>query len=251
MNSSEKVIWLLKKMGNKPYEFSLQELANEMNVGKSGVYKILAVLQKEGFVARKGDTKKYSLGSALYGLGILYNEIKGLSGVAESIMQKVSIETRETVSLGIREGDDAILLSKIESPHAIRLFGKVGQKYPYNAGAIGKLLAAFHDPKRIDQLLSQTALIKKTPHTIVELSELKCEYEKIRTQGFAISDSENAPGAFGISTPIRDKNGNVFACICIAGPKERFTTQKIQEWTPLLVIAGNEISNKITGLNSR
>ncbi len=248
MKSLEKAIGLLNRLGKKPYELSLTEITNEMGVGKSGVYKMLSTLQKEGFVARNEETKRYYLGPAMYYLGTIYNELKGLSGLAEPVMLKVSSITRETVSLGIREGDEAILIDKIESAHAIRLFGKVGQKYPPHAGAIGKLLAAFHDHARLEEYLSRIKLIKFTPNTIVNLQELKLEYEKIRNQGYATSDSENAPGAFGISAPIRDKRGNVFACICIAGPKERFPEEKVKEWIDLLLDSGQEITNRIVGI---
>lgn len=246
MTSFEKIVWLLKRLGCQPYELSLSELSKEMGVGRSGLYKMLAVLQREGLVSR-GDNKKYSLGPVLYGLGTLYYELKGLHGVAEPVMQRVSSITQETVSLGIREGDDAILIAKIESSYDIRLFDRVGKKYPCNAGAIGKILAAYLDQERINSLLFGTELVKKTPNTIVTIPELKCEYEKIRVQGFAVSDSENTPGAFGMSAPIRNKNGQVYACICVAGPKERFTTEKIQAWIPVLIEAGKEISQRLVG----
>jgi len=97
----------------------------------------------------------------------------------------------------------------------------------------------------------RTALAQKTPNTIDEIEELKREYQKIRTQGFAVSNGENSPGAFGISAPIHDKRGNVFACICVAaGPKERFTADKVQTWIPLVVGAGKEISQRLAGFNS-
>lgn len=247
MNSTEKVLWLLQRLGDPPYAMSLTTLSEELACGRSGVYKLLSSLVKDGFLVQDQENKKYSLGPALYRLGMLYSDLKGISRIAQSAMRSLAEETGETISLAVREGDDAILLSKIESPHAIRLLGKTGQKYPLNAGAIGKLLAAYHDPQRIEKLLSETELVKITPKTITEHRKLVEEYRKIRLQGYAYSDEENTLGAFGISAPIFERPGIVSACLCIGGPKERFTPERIQNWTLFVIRSAQEISKLLIG----
>lgn len=242
MNSAEKQIWLLKRLGEAPYEMSLTELSKEMGYAKSGLYKILSVLEREGFVLQNGSSKKYSLGPALYQLGTVYSDKKGLWPLAEPIMQRVSRLTEETVSIGIWEGNAAILAYKIESPHAIRLERKIGQRLPVNAGAIGKLLTAFQDQGKVNRLLRELTFNQTAQNTITDLCELEAEYERIRQQGYAISDEENTPGAFGISAPIRDQSGMVSACLCVAGPKERFTPNKVNDWIKVVMDGAAEIS---------
>lgn len=247
MNSTEKVLWLLKRLGNPPYAMSLTTLAEELACGRSGVYKLLSSLVKDGFLVQDQENKKYSLGPALYRLGMLYSDLRGISRIAQPILRRLADETGETVSLAVREGDDAILLTKIESPHAIRLLGKTGQKYPFNAGAIGKLLAAYHDPERMEELLRKTELVKVTPTTITDHHQLWEEYRNIRLQGYAHSNEENTLGAFGISAPIYERPGIVSTCLCIAGPKERFTPERIQKWTLAVTLGAQEISQLLIG----
>ncbi len=247
LNSTEKVIWLLKRLGDSPYELSLTQLSNEIGYPKSGIYKILLHLQKEGLIIQNRDSKKYSVGPTLFRLGALYNEIKGIAAVADPIMQKLASHTQETISLGVREQDEAIMIHKIESPHAIRLFGKLGQRYPMNAGAIGKLLAAYLDPNIISNLLSRVILEKQTQNTITDPHELLKEYAKIRQRGYAISDEEKIAGAFGIAAPVMNADNQVFATLCIAGPKERFFPSNQQQWIPLLLQAAEELTYLLSG----
>ena len=249
LNSTEKVIWLLKRLGEPPYELSLTQLSREIGYPKSGIYKILLTLQKDGLILQNRDSKKYTVGPTLFRLGSLYNESKGIASVADPVMQRLAQQTQETVSLAIREQDEAVMIHKIESPHAIRLFGKLGQRYPLNAGAIGKLLAAYHDPTRIEKLLSTLKLQKHTEKTRTDPLELKQEYAKIRQTGYAISDEEKIPGAFGIAAPVRNADGLVSSTLCIAGPKDRFTQEKQLEWIPLLIAAANELTFLLSGKN--
>lgn len=245
MNSIEKAIWLLKRLGEPPFELGATELANEIGYDRSGIYKILQYLVDGGMIVQNKSTKKYSVGPALYRLGAVYQERKGIWDIAYPVIKALSSMTEETVSIGIREGDDAIMAHKLEGPHVIRLEDRVGRKYPLNAGAIGKLLTAYHDEDRIKEILNKTTLIKKTENTITDVEELLMEYEKIRRNGYATSDEENREGSYGISAPIYDKNGLVWACLCIAGPKYRFTKQKLKIWINLVVDAANEISHRL------
>lgn len=245
MNSTEKVVWLLKRLGEPPFELGVSELAEEMGYDRSGIYKILRNLVDGGLIVQSNSTKKYSVGPALYRLGFVYSERKGIWEIASPVLKAISKITEETVSIGIREGDEAIMAHKLESPHVIRLEDKVGRKYPLNAGAIGKLLAAYHDEERVKKILETSILEKKTETTIVDVEELLMEYEIIRKNGYATSNAENRAGSYGISAPIYSKDGVVRACLCIAGQKYRFTDRKIKSWINLVVDGANEISHRL------
>ena len=82
MNSTEKIIWLLKRLGEPPYTISLTELSKEIGFSKSGIYKILLTLVSEGLVIQDMNTKKYSLGPALFRLGNIYSEQKGIKDIS-------------------------------------------------------------------------------------------------------------------------------------------------------------------------
>lgn len=249
MNSTEKVLYILKRLGDPPYEFSVTELAKEINCVKSGVFKIMSDLLNTGFVIQNTITKKYSIGTTVYRLGCIYSEQRGIWNAGEEIAKELANTVLETVSIGVMDGKDPIIAYRIESPHGVRLHGKLGTKFPIYAGAVGKLLTAYQSSDAIESLVKSTPLIKKTEHTIVDPEMLLKEYASIRAQGYALSEEENCVGAYGIAAPIRDGLGKVIACICIAGPIHRFTLEKRSEWIPLVIAAADKISAKMGGGN--
>jgi len=60
-----------------------------------------------------------------------------------------------------------------------------------------------------------------------------------------VSDEENSPGAYGLAAPIRDRNGEVWACLCIAGPKRQFHEEKRSNWLRLVINGAEEISYRL------
>ncbi|MCG8401704.1 MAG: IclR family transcriptional regulator [Firmicutes bacterium] len=243
MNSAEKVLWILDRLGEEPYEINLTALAKEMNTVKSGVYKILSIMVTHGFVVQNPETKKYSIGPALYRLGNVYNNRVGIWEIAKPIIIQVAEITQETVSIGIREGDTAILAYRVDSPLPVRHVENIGTKFPINASAIGKVLAAYYDDARIKELLSSSTFKKHTPNTLVDIKSILQEYQKIRENCYAISDEERFSESFGIAVPIMDNNENVWSCLCITGPKMRFTPDKVDSWVQLLKNKAKEISH--------
>lgn len=245
LNSTEKVIWLLKRLGDPPYELGLTELANELGCAKSGVYKILNVLLLEGFVCQHYETKKYCLGPAIHKLGLEYDEQKVLWNYAEPIVTEINNITQESVYVCVRHGDTAIVAYGKETRNVLRLKSKLGALCPINAGSMGKLMAAFHDSQKIKNLLATTALEPKTANTIVDPQLLLSTYDKIRSQGYSTSFEENCIGAGGIAAPIWNKSGKVIAGLSISAPRIRFTEEKLNEWTRLLIWGAKEISHRL------
>jgi len=78
MGSLDKSLFILKRLGDPPYEFSLAELASFSGIGKSGAFKILKTLQKHNFVIQDFVTKKYHLSPIMIRLGNVYGRLKGI-----------------------------------------------------------------------------------------------------------------------------------------------------------------------------
>lgn len=242
MNSYEKIIWILKRMGEIPYHLRIQELVEESGISKSGIHKILQNLKEGGFVIQDKETKKYSLGPELYRLGNVYIEKKEIYHIAYPIMKKLSEMTDKTISIGIFEDGEAILAYKIESSIKNRLIGRLGTVYPINAGGIGKVLHAYNSLDTLLQDENNMFLPKLTEYTIDNHQELLKEFLNIRRNGVVVSKEEHNKGSVGVAAPIFDHKGRVLYCICLAGSIENFSDSDIDEYKVIVKNAAKDIS---------
>ena len=97
MNSTEKVVALMKILGHEPYVYGVTELGEMIGCGKSGTFKLLSVLVKEGLAAQTAD-HKYTLGIMTYLLGKRYEENVGVVRAVRPYMQKLRDLTGEAVN---------------------------------------------------------------------------------------------------------------------------------------------------------
>lgn len=247
MNSSEKLITLLKTLSKPPFEFGVTELSQVIGCGKSGTYKLLATLVQEGMAEQK-ENKKYRLGLAAYLIGKSYEDHVGLGRFARPYLEQLRDVTNENVSIAVWSEGAVTVLYRLESRALIRVVGRVGATRPINASAMGKTLAAYRDWDDIEKMVAQNPLEKYTPKTITDLPALKKQYELIREQGYAVSNGELDEGSMGIGAPVMDRNGNVRASISIGAPVIRVTEEKMQEFIRLVRKSAQQISEAVSSL---
>lgn len=225
MSSVEKTFLLLNKLRTAPYEFTLGELAEAANCGKSGAYKLLSVMVKENYVQQLND-KKYALGCRVLDLYFAYDHHFLHWATCQPLLEELRDLTGETITLARWQNGFAHILYRVKSLENLRIEGNVGKQLPVNASAHGKLLAAYQDIQTIEALLEKYPLQKVCPNTITDFSVLKEEYATIRRRGYAISIEESTLGAAGIAAPVFGLDGNVCASLCCGTPLIRLTPEK-------------------------
>jgi len=244
MNSSEKLITLLKTLSKEPFEFGVTELSKIIECGKSGTYKLLATLVREGLAEQKPN-KKYRLGLAAYLIGKSYEDHVGLGRFVRPYLEQLRDVTNENTSIAVWSEGVVTVLYRLESRAMIRVVGRVGSARPINASAMGKTLAAYLDWTDIEEMIRRTPLKRYTQKTIVDAEALRCEFELIRKQGYAVSFCEFDEGSVGIGAPVMDRDGNVWASISIGVPTLRVTEEKMKEYVHLVGKTARQISEAI------
>ena len=101
---------------------------------------------------------------------------------------------------------------------------------------------AFLSQEEIQAIIRDQGLPKLCTNTITDPDELQAELARIRERGFAQSCEETDPGAWGVATPIYDRNGDVVAAIGVAGPASRFTDEVAERFVALCHQASRRIS---------
>lgn len=249
LNSTEKVLYILKILRKPPYSLSLTEIAEKLGVTKSGALKILKIMSDNAFVIRDIKTKRYSLGPALLRLGNVYKELKGIVEIGRPILKHLTDVTKETSYITIWEHDEAFIILKEDGSRGVlyKLEGDqvYGDEIPIHCGASSKLLAAFQDEEFIHDLVDSMNLTSYGPNTIIDRDELKREFSRIRNQKYSISNEEYSAGLVAMAVPIFDKNQQVWCAISVAGPKTRLDPENSPQILELLRQGAHQIESRI------
>lgn len=240
LDSSLKVLKMFTK--EKP-EWGGRELANELGMNHTNIYRILETFEKNRFISKDPVTKRYSLGYALWELGITMYESLNIPSLIRPILKKLSENTGESIFLTVLDRDEAVTLDVIEPENKVKFSVSAGSRAPLYVGASYRSILAFL-PEEMTEDIIEKGLIQYTHSTMTNPDELRNELAHIRKTGWAKSQGEYTEDVIAIAVPLFDKH-EIIGSITVSGPIYRMTEEKINEYIPLLKEARDETAEMI------
>lgn len=231
----ERALDVLLCFSSKP-QWGLSEIASQVGLHKSTVFRLLATLEDRGFVIRDAATEKYHLGFRILELSAHFSREDDLSVVLLPEMERLRDELDETVSLYVRDRAERVRIQAVQSGQAIRRVATVGARLPLSVGASSKVLLAFADPA----VRSEAMADPSWPDT-VDKAKFVRQLDSILASGYATSFEEREPGAAAVSAPIFNRSGKLVAALAVSGPSNRLTPDVMQQHLPAIMEAARRM----------
>src|SRR5680860_42438 len=228
---------LLKKLATHRQGMTLTELSGASALPESTVYRLLATLQREGFVERAGDgSGRFQMGLEMFRLGSAVLDRLGIGQQVLTYLEQLAAETGETVNLGTLHGFHVLYLQKVESHQSLRASLTVGSaSVPAHCSANGKMLLSQLDDENLRSLLDSHRLDAQGPNSIVDRAALMVELHSIRNHGYAVDDLEFAADIRAVAAPIRNHQGTTVAAVAVASPATRMSLERAHALAPTVM----------------
>jgi DNA-binding IclR family transcriptional regulator len=220
------------------------ELIEQIKISRSNLYRLLATLQKIGYVEKTFDSR-YRLSFKTFILGSTVSSSNLLSDIAHPYMARLAEISQENVNLAILFEKKALYIKKIESPHYLKLDQPIGNTDPLHCTALGKTLLSGLTDQELKIFLKTLQLVPYTKKTIIDPEALVRVIRNVRRKGYATDLEELSEGIHCVGAPLRDRTSKVIAAISISAPAVRLTMQKMEKLKDPLIQAALKISKKL------
>jgi DNA-binding IclR family transcriptional regulator len=247
IKSVERAFEFLFLFDSSVKEMDVKRIAENLRLPLRTAYRFVATLRKCGVLFMDEATGRCRLSVQLRRLLIGIDEWGEMAQLALPLLRDLAEKSGETAQLMVLSGDHAVLVELAESPHALRVGPRKGQRIPLHTGAGTKAILAFQSSQEWDSYIGRRGLERFTPNTVTDPATLKRQLTMIRRVGFAVSHQEYVPGARALGAPIRDFAGRVTASVGLVGPDTRLTVQKARELKPLVLETARLILAELTG----
>lgn len=245
VQSVERAISILESFSASEPELGVGEISRRVGIPKSTVFRLLATLEDRELISQNPETGLYRLGIGLLVLANNAMITTDLQRVVRPYLRQFAQDLNETVTLTVLDGNDVVNLELFTSPERLIMrVGWVGRRMPIHATASGKVLIAFK-PEEERQIFFSEALERFTPNTITDHETLKKELRHIRKDGYATAFEEMEIGLSAISSPVRNYDGEVIACVSVSGPSNRLTEEYIHEINPKMLKISHKLSSEL------
>ena len=235
------VLELLARWG----EGGVSELAVELDVHKSTIFRLLSALESRGLVDQTEDRGKYRLGFGLVRLAGAVSARMDITSQARPVAARLSNDIGETVNIAVLNEHFAVNVDQALGPASVSAQNWVGRQTPLHATSSGKVLLAHVDPAERTRLVKATGLTAYTAETITDAGELDQQLQKTLDLGYATTLGEYEAGLNAIAVPVRDAQGTVVAALSASGPSYRLTADCMEDLVPRIKEAAEQISQRL------
>lgn len=212
---------LLEAFGVADAQLTLAELSRRTGMHKTTALRIARTLANDNYLVQKEDGS-WRLGRAAGWLGACYQATFDVHDVVEPVLRELTIQTGESASFYVREGNQRTCLARVDGPRTIRHHVRVGIGLPLDLGAPGRVILAFS-------------------------GEPGEPYESIRQRGFHLSLGEREPEVSSVSAPVFGLQWRLLGSVCISGPTSRLNEARLLELSQTVIQAANQLSYALAG----
>ncbi|MEU3848059.1 IclR family transcriptional regulator [Micrococcus terreus] len=217
------------------------EIAHLLDLPKTTVQRILISLEEGGWLARaRENTRKWVQTPRLW---VLVHEGPGveISDITRAAREFLAGETNENVHLTQRVGDDMVVIDKIESSHAVRVFDPIGTRVPLHRSASGRAMLSTWSADDLDEYIDRARNSGRlvSADAEVDVERLRTELDDAAAAGVAVNYGQWRQEISGVGTPL-PLDGRLNPApygLAVSAPSSRFSVEKVGEFSELLLRA--------------
>ncbi|ASV69447.1 IclR family transcriptional regulator [Cytobacillus sp. FSL W7-1323] len=245
VKSVSRALDIIDMISLRKYGMGVTEIANEMDINKSSVHRILSTLVKYGYIEQVKDSGKYKVGYKILNISTRLLDSIDIRSEAKLYLQDLEQKTNEVIHLVVPDNDEVVYIEKLDGNEALRMHSSVGKRAPMHCTSVGKAILAHQPVQVVKDIIQRKGLKPHTEHTITDEMALLENLKMIKTKGFALDLEENENGIVCIAVPIFDYQNNVCAAISVSGPLIRMSQERLQELAPFMVDIGKSVSIRL------
>ena len=236
--ATARVLDILERLAASKDGLTLTELSLAMDAPKSSLFPIVHTLEGRRYLRQEPSTGRYTIGPGALALSASAAADQGLRPIVR-VMKQVVERCQETCQLGILDQDSVLYVEKEDSPQAIRMISRVGNRLPANATAIGKALLSGLTDQQIRRLYAG-GLPRLTEQTVTDLEALLAQLRSVRAGAIATEQEESTPQLACWAVPLRQRQ-QVFSALSVSVPLFRCQPEKVDLVCRCLLEARAEI----------
>jgi IclR family acetate operon transcriptional repressor len=223
LKSVDQALAVMEHLASATEPLTLTALSQHFNLSKATMHRILVTLRDRGYVVRDPIT-------ARYGFGLTATRLVQQAGVAESLteacwpaMRWLWNRTEETVLLAVRDGDQSVIVEKLDSNRPVLATYSLGRLMPLHAVSTGLALLAHHPDSEIREILNSSPLSRYTTHSATTVDAVWRDVRSTRAKGYSINREQFRDGVSGVAAAVRGRDPRrPAAAIAVCVPSSRF-----------------------------
>jgi IclR family pca regulon transcriptional regulator len=237
--SLEKGLAVIELFSAEQREWTLSQIARELNITPGSTRRILRTLELLGYAV--ADEGRFRLTARVLSLGFAYLASQPFSEAARPVLRDLAVKLSISCIISVLDERDVVYVARQTYKEFSHHYVHVGARFPAYATAPGKVLLASLPPEELDRRLDGWELEAFTPNTVPSLDALRKELAETRERGWAINDQEIFLGQRSIAIPLTIGGAQSASILAATSVSHVSREGLVKDFLPHLRAAADEI----------
>ena len=242
IKSLSKGISILHAFSAEKNILTLTDIAKKTGMNATAVQRFTDTWMALGYLKRT-ERKEFYLGPKVLTLGFSYINGSQLRNLSEIYLTEFATRINRNVNLGILQEEHVVYLFRKETQSFIKSSLGAGSIMPCYCTAMGKVLLAGLDDRRLEQILEMIKPIPVTKHTLTDKKSLLQDLIETRKRGYSICDRELSLALYSLAVPLLNDEGLVVAAVNLSLSADEALGVFLQNMISELLNVGKELSS--------
>lgn len=236
----EKGFEILELLADLQKPMSLSQISLTLERSKSEIYRMVAALEKRGYLTRNEGGELFHITNKLFDLGMKVPPVGTLIEAAFPLMHKLSANIMQSCHIAVANQERMVVIARVESPASVGLAVRVGHHLDLHLAGSGLVLLA-NMPEVQREVALNTIAAKSAEF---ERSVCEANINRVRQEGHARVESAIVPGLIDLSYPIfMGQSGHAIACLTVPYLQEKSMSLSVNETETFIHQAARQLSD--------
>jgi IclR family pca regulon transcriptional regulator len=247
VQSAAKVFAVLRAFDAALPELTISDVAGRAGLDRGTAFRLIHTLVSLGYLRPVPASKRFRLTLKCLELGFLALSSQDLRAHAAPLLRERVPAIADAGSLGTLDGPDVIYLERVEAGQGRHdVDRRPGRRIRAYGAALGHAQLAFLPEAQQISVLESAERVKLSERTLTDLDALLTRLRQVRTQGYAVSDGENAYGLRTVAAPVLDANGAPIAGVSLTIDANRMTLNEfVARARPEVMYVAKELTDAV------
>jgi DNA-binding IclR family transcriptional regulator len=224
--SVERAMSILELLSASAHGRSLSQISQRLSIPRSTTHVLIVTLQRLGYVQQGNGGHLFSLGAKAEMLAGGPVACMELGNRARPHLLPLTEVIGLTSYVAVLDRDQAMYIECCRgSDLPIDVFP--GKRANLHCTAVGNVLLAGQRRESLEEFLKDHTLMRHTSKTIQNAEGLRARLERVRKQGYALDDEEQALGVRCLAVPLSDVLHRTIGALGITGALYRIHEENL------------------------
>ena len=244
INAVERCFQIMDLLASKLEAISIQDVCEALGVNSNMAFRLLRTMEDTGYLSRDAKTGLYSLSLKVLKLSRMALQSLEIRKFAMPYLEMLwSSFPKANINLGMRNGDEIIMVDRIDGNRLPRTYFTPGKVIPFHCTGLGKVLCSELSEEEVLGMIERAGGLKAyTADTITDSGRLLEELKRVREEEAGRDRNEYILNDNCSAVPIRDGEGRIVAAISASALSPNMTEEEIEGTIPQLRETANRIS---------